>query len=166
MRLAPDIRGVAQALDPTVPIPELQSLQEAMAQSISNRRVRALPALGFGLLSLGVAFVGVLATRSTLVAERRHDLAIRAALGASPARLTWPIVGQGVALTALGLVLGLGLGVAAARGLSSLVYGLSPYDALTFAGTAVVIGGGAVLMTYAAALRARSVDPLVVLKYE
>ena len=164
MRLAADVRGIAQAIDPAVPIPELQSLEQAMARSISNRRVRALPAVGFGLLSLSVAFVGVLATLSTVVAERRRDLAIRWALGASPARLTWSLVGHGLALTALGLVLGLGLGGAAARGLSSLVYGVSPYDVLTFAGTAVVIGGGAALMTYAAAVRARSVDPLVVLK--
>jgi putative ABC transport system permease protein len=166
MRMAADIRAAAQAVDPTVPMPELQSLEQAMAQSISNRRVRALPAIGFGLLSLAVAFVGVLATLSTLVAERRRDLAIRAALGASPARLTWSIVSQGLVLTAFGLVLGLGLGGVAARGLSSLVYGVSPYDALTFAGTAVVIGGGAAMMTYAAARRARAVDPLVVLKYE
>jgi predicted lysophospholipase L1 biosynthesis ABC-type transport system permease subunit len=132
----------------------------------ANRRVRALPAVGFSLLALGVAFVGVLATLLMLVAERRRDLAIRAALGASPARLTWTVVGQGLALTALGLMLGLGLGGAAARTLSSFVYGISPYDALTFGGTAVVIGVGATLMTYVAALRARSVDPLVVLKSE
>ena len=113
------------------------------------RGVQALPAVGFGLLSLSVAFVGVLATLSTVVAERRRDLADRWALGASPARLTWSLVGHGLALTALGLVLGLGLGGAAARGLWSLVYGVGfPYDVLTFAGTAVVIGGGAALMTY------------------
>jgi putative ABC transport system permease protein len=158
--------SAAQAVDAAVPVPELQSLEDAMAQSIANRRVRALPAVGFSLLALGVAFVGVLATLLMLVAERRRDLAIRAALGASPARLTWTVVGQGLALTALGLMLGLALGGAAARTLSSFVYGISPYDALTFGGTAVVIGVGATLMTYVAALRARSVDPLVVLKSE
>jgi len=166
MRLAAEVRGIAEAIDPSVPVPELRSLEEAMSRSVSNRRVRALPAVGFGLLSLGVAFVGVLATLSTLVTERRRDLAIRSALGASPARLTWTIVGQGLALTALGLTLGLGLGGLGARGLSSLVYGVSPYDTLTFAGTGILIGGGAMVMTYAAARRARSVDPLVVLKHE
>jgi putative ABC transport system permease protein len=118
------------------------------------------------VLALGVAIVGVLATLLTLVAERRRELAIRAALGASPARLTCPVLGQGLALTALGLAVGLGLGGAAARSLSSLVYGISPYDAVTFAGTAVAIGGAASLMTCVAALRARSVDPLTVLKQE
>lgn len=164
--LGRDIRNAARSIDATVPIPEVQALQEAMAQSISTRRVRALPAVGFGLLALGVAIVGVLATLLTFVAERRRELAIRAALGASPARLTWTVIGQGLALTGVGITVGLGLGGAAARGLSSLVYGISPHDAVTFVGTAVAIGGAAALMTYVAALRARSVDPLVVLKHE
>jgi predicted permease len=166
MRVAADIRRAIQTLDPAVPVPELQSLDDAMAQSISNRRVRALPAVGFGLLSLGVAFAGVLATLSTLVTERRRDLAIRSAVGASPSQLTWTIVGHGLALTTAGLAVGIGLGGAAARGLSSLLYGISPYDATTFGGTALVIGAGTMLMTYVAALRTRAVDPLIVLKHE
>lgn len=166
MRLAADIRGAAQAIDPGVPVPELQSLEDAMARSISARRVRALPAIGFGLLALVVALVGMLATMTTLVAERRRDLAIRAALGASPSRLARTIVGHGLALTVAGVVLGIGLGWAAARSLATLVYGISPYDAATFVGTATVIVGGALIMTYAAALRARSVDPLDALKQE
>jgi putative ABC transport system permease protein len=166
MRLAPAIRRAAQELDPTVPVPELQSLEGAMAQSIANRRIRALPAIGFGVLALAVAFVGVLATLMTLVAERRRDLAIRSALGASPGRLVWTIVGQGLALTGLGIVIGLGFGGAGAQALSSFLYGVSPYDPMTFAGTALVIGGGALLTTYLAALRARRVDPLVILRSE
>jgi putative ABC transport system permease protein len=166
MGLATAIRDVAQAIDSSVPVPELQSLEDAMAGSISARRVRALPAVGFGLLALLVSLVGVLATMTTLVAERRRDLAIRAALGASPSRLTRSIVGQGLALTAAGVALGLSLGGTAARSLASLVYGVSPYDAATFGGTAAAVASGAALMTYAAALRARSVDPIAVLKQE
>jgi len=109
MRLASEIRRAAHALDPAVPIPELQSLQDMMAGSIADRSVRALPAVGFGLLALGVAFVGLLATLSTLVAERRRDLAIRSARGASPGQLVWTLICQGLALTALGVGIGLGL---------------------------------------------------------
>jgi ABC-type antimicrobial peptide transport system permease subunit len=137
-----------------------------MAQSVSNRRVRALPAAGFGLLAVCVALVGVLATLSTLVAERRRDFAIRSALGASPRRLTWTIVRQGISLTAAGLVLGTALGGAAARSLASLVYGISPYDPTTFTASALLIGGGAVAMAYLGAVRLRGVDPLVVLRSE
>jgi putative ABC transport system permease protein len=166
MRLAPDIRRAAQALDSTVPIAELQPLEDAMAQSIAQRRVRAFPAVGFGLLALGVAFVGLLATLSTLVSERRRDLAIRSALGASSGQLTRGIMGHGVALTVAGLVLGLGLGTAAARGLSALLYRVSPFDVTTFAGVALVIGIGALLTAYLAAWRVRGIDPLLVLRDE
>ena len=166
MAFATAIRTAAQTIDSTVPVPELQSLEDAVARSISSRRVRALPAVGFGVLALAVALVGVLATMTTLVAERRRDLAICAALGASPARLAGTIATQGLALTTVGVVVGLGLGAVAARSLTSLVYGVSPHDAATFAGTAATIIGGAALMTYAAALRARSVDPLAALKQE
>ena len=165
-RLANEIRSAARALDAAVPVPEVQTLENVLAQSIANRRVRAMPAVGFGVLALAVAFVGVLATLATLVEERRRDLAIRAALGASPARLTWTIAGRGLVLTACGVAAGLGLSGAAARGLSSLLYGVGPYDAMTFAGTALVVGGGAVLMTYAAALGTWRVDPLAALKTE
>jgi predicted permease len=166
MRFATAIRAAAQAIDATVPIPEIQSLEAVMARSISARRVRALPAMSFGLLALAVALVGVLATMTTLVAERRRDLAIRAALGASPSRLLRTVMMPGLVLTGAGVFVGLSLGGAAARSLASLVYGISPYDGATFAGTAAAIVTGAAVMTYAAALRARSVDPLAILKQE
>lgn len=164
--LAPAIRRAARELDPTVPMPELQSLEEAIAESIANRRVRALPAIGFGVLALAVALVGVLATFMTLVAERKRDLAIRSALGASAGRLAWAIVGNGVALAAVGLIIGLAIGSAAASELSSLLYRVSPFDTTTFVGTALVIGGAAVLTTCVAALRVRGVDPVAVLRSE
>lgn len=166
MRLATAIRAAAQDIDATVPIPEIQSLEAVMARSISARRVRALPAVSFGLLALVVALVGVLATMTTLVAERRRDLAIRAALGASPSRLVRTVMRPGLVLTAAGIAVGLSLGGAVARSLASLVYGISPYDVATFAGTAGAIITGAAVMTYAAALRVRSVDPLADLKQE
>jgi putative ABC transport system permease protein len=160
------IRAAAQAIDPTVPVPEVQPLQAAVSRSIAARRVRALPAVGFGLLALAVALVGVLATMTTLVAERRRELAIRAALGASPSRLTRTIMGHGLVLALGGVVVGAGLGGLAARSLASLIYGLSPYDAATFAGAAAATGLGTVLMTYLAARRTRSVDPLAILRQE
>ncbi len=76
------------------------------------------------------------------------------------------ILGKGMALTVVGIVLGLGLGRAAAQGLATLLYRVSPFDMMTFAGAALVMGVGAMLTTYLAALRARSVDPLVVLRDE
>jgi predicted lysophospholipase L1 biosynthesis ABC-type transport system permease subunit len=160
------VRRAAAALDATVPLPEVQPVNDIIAQSIAVRRVRALPAVGFGALAIAVAFVGIVATVSTLVAERWRDLAIRAALGASPARLTWTIVRHGLALVAAGLAIGLGLGSAAARGLSPLLYGISPFDPMTFLGTIILVGGGATLLTYAAGRRAGLVLPMKFLRHD
>jgi putative ABC transport system permease protein len=69
-------------------------------------------------------------------------------------------------MTSLELVIGMAAAAAAARGLSSLLYRVSPYDATTFAAAVAVVGGGAMLMTYLAEWRARTIDPIVVLKQE
>jgi predicted permease len=165
-QLGAEIRRAVDAIDPSIPIAELQSLDAAVATSIANRRLRAVPAVAFGLLAVAVALAGLLATLLMLVAERRRDLAVRSAIGATPTQLMWMVANAGLPLAGAGLLLGLGLGGVAARGLSSLLYRVSPYDPATFAGTAAVIGGGAVLATLVAALRARRIDPLVVLRYE
>jgi putative ABC transport system permease protein len=166
LHIAPEIRRAAQAVDPAVPVPELQSLEDALAQSIASRRVRAMPAIGFGVLAVVMSFVGVLATLSTLVAERRRDLAIRSALGAAPGTLMWAIMRQGLMLTAVGLAIGLGAGGVAARGLSAFLYRVGPFDVMTFAGAVALIVGLSALTTYVAAARTRRIDPLVVLRHE
>jgi hypothetical protein len=166
MRLAPDVRRAAREIDPTAPISELQLVDHAIADTIANRRTRALPAVSFGLLAVTVAFIGVVATLSTLIGERRRDLAIRSALGASPRQLSRTILGPGLQFTALGLLIGLGLSIAVARTLGSLLYRVSPYDRMTFAGTAILVGGGAVMISCLAAFRARRIDTIIVLRSE
>ena len=165
-RLAGDVRRAVQALDSTVPVAELQAVEDAMAGTLAARRMRAVPAAGFAALALVVALVGLLGTLTTMVTERRRDLAIRSALGASPARLMGIVAGQGVLLTAVGLVLGVGSAALFARALSPLIYGISPYDPVTFAGTAVLIAGSATAVIFLAALRVLRVDPLAVLRHE
>jgi putative ABC transport system permease protein len=161
-----DIRRTLTSLDATVPIPELMPLDDVTAQSIAGRRMRAIPAAAFALLALAVSGVGILATLSTLVAERRRDLAIRSALGASRERLLWTIGRQGLTLTACGVTVGVACGALAARGLASLLYGVRPYDAATFAGTVALVAGLAVAMTAISALRTLRIDPIAVLRQE
>src|SRR5207237_4047378 len=132
---------------------ELLPLDDITAQSIAGRRMRAIPAVGFAVLALAVAAVGVMATLSTLVAERRRDLAICAALGASRQRLMWTVGSEGLTLTTAGLIAGLGAGTVAARGLASLLYGVGQYDAVTFGGAAIVILVMSLLMTAVSAVR-------------
>lgn len=161
-----DIRRAVAVLDPTVPVPEALPLDDIAAQSIAGRRLRAVPAAAFALLALAVAAVGIMATLSTLVAEKRRDLAIRSALGASRERLAWTIARQGIALTTVGLVAGIGSGAVAARALASLLYGVRPYDAVTFAGTTALILVTATLMTSVAAFRTLRIDPVAALRQD
>jgi putative ABC transport system permease protein len=166
MRLAPSVRRVIADLDPSVPVPEVRSLEEVLAESISDRRLRVMPAAGFALLALAVALVGLLGTLSRAVAERRQELAIRAALGASPRELISTILMKGAALTGLGLVLGLAGAMAVGRGLARLLYGVSPYDLTTFGAVALCVGIGSMGASYLPARRAARIDPVVDLRYE
>ncbi|MCC6162697.1 MAG: ABC transporter permease [Acidobacteria bacterium] len=165
-RLAPMIGESSRQLDASVPVPDVQTLDDVVARSIAARRARALPAIGFGGLGLCVALAGVLATLITLVTERRREMAIRSAIGASPDVLVRTIVGQGLVLIAAGLVVGLGGAALAARALSSLLHGVAPLDPTTFISTALLIGSTATTFAWLAARRVRSVTPMVVLREE
>lgn len=164
--ILPEVRRAVAALDPTVPVPELLALDDITSQSIAGRRIRAIPASAFALLALAVAAVGVMATLSTLVAERRRDLAICSALGASSARLMWTIASDGLALTAGGVVAGLAGGLIVAHGLSSLLYGVTPSDPITFAATGALVVVASMLMTAAGASRAIGIEPINALRQE
>ncbi len=161
-----DVRRAIAALDSSVPVPELLPLDDIQAQSIAGRRMRAIPAAAFALLALAVAGVGIMATLSTLVAERRRDLAIRSAGGAARGRRRWTIGRQGLTLTAIGVAAGLGAGALAAHGLSSLLYGVRQYDPLTFGATAVIVTMTSMLLTTICALGTVRIDPIAVLRQD
>ena len=164
--LAAAIRRAAQDIDPTVPIQEIQPLDVTVAQSIAGRRVQVLPAVGFGLLALVVALVGLLGALLAHIAERRPDLAVRAAFGASPRQLVLRIMAQGLALTLSGMAVGFALAALTVQAMSPLLYQIPPYDLVTFAGTALLIGGVAILITFLAAVQAGRTDPLLLMVNE
>lgn len=164
--LVAEIRRIAAEIDPTIPIAEVQSLEDALSQSIADRRFRALPAVLFGSLALAVALVGLVASLSMLIAERRRDLAIRLAVGARPSTLVRAVIRQGMVLTAVGVACGLGIAIAAARGLSAFLYQVSPYDAVSFVGAACVIAASAILVSCGAALRTRGINARLIVLNE
>jgi ABC-type antimicrobial peptide transport system permease subunit len=100
------------------------------------------------------------------VLERRQEIAIRAALGATPGRAIRAVVGEGAALAATGVLVGIAGALAAGRGLGSLIYGVSPYDPATLGAVAVLVGLISLFACYLPARRAARIDPLVVLRSE
>ena len=120
----------------------------------------------FATLALVLGSVGLYAVVAFTVSRRTHELGLRMALGARPADVLRLVLGQGFKLT----VLGVGMGIAGALGLtrflSSLLYGVRPTDPLTFIALPVLLMSVALLASYIPARRATKVDPMVALRYE
>ena len=166
LAIAPAVLAVAMDLDPRIPVPAVRTLEREMADSIADRRLRVVPAVGFAGLALAVALVGLFGTVSRSVNERRHAFAIRAALGASPASLLAFVMSNGARMTALGVTLGLVTSVWTAAGLAHLLYGVSPYDPPTYVGATLVVVIVSLAASYVPARRVLKIDPMQTLRSE
>lgn len=164
--VAPAVRRILREADPALPVGEIRSLEDEMASSILDRRLRLVPALGFAAVALAVALTGVFAMLSRAVAERRRELAVRIALGASEGRILGMVLRRAALLTGAGLVVGVAGAVAVTRGLGSLLFGVGPRDPLTFTVVAVIVAAAALLAAYVPARRAARVEPLELLRTE
>ena len=101
-----------------------------------------------------------------IVAQRRREIGVRMALGAQPRDVIVDVLGQGLRLAGIGIVIGLGLALAATRLLNTLLFGTSPTDALTFAAVAMLLVAIAAAASLVPALRASRVNPLIALRDE
>jgi len=120
----------------------------------------------FGLLSLVLAVIGVHGVMSYSVSQRTRELGLRTALGADQGDLVKLVVRQGVTLAAVGIVIGLGLSLAATRLVGNLLFDVNAHDPLVFAGIAALLGLAAFVASAQPAWRAARVDPTVALRSE
>ncbi len=128
LETVPAIRRLVRTLDPTVAVTDVRTLDEVIAGSIAARRLRERLALAFAALALLVTLVGLAGVVGRTVVERRRELAVRLALGASPNRVVGGVLREGIVTTGAGAAVGLGGSLLAARGLASLLYGVRPYQ--------------------------------------
>jgi predicted permease len=164
--LGPALQRLVRELDPSVPVPDVRSIEEEMANSIADRRLRLFPAIGFAVLAFTVALVGLSASVTRGVAERRRELAVRGALGAAPRRNLALILTHAARVMAAGVIVGLGVAAALGRTLAGILYGVTPYDPLTFAGVGVLVATAALGVCYLSARRALAIDLLQLLRSE
>ncbi|MGB9179654.1 MAG: FtsX-like permease family protein, partial [Pyrinomonadaceae bacterium] len=120
----------------------------------------------FAALALTLASVGIYGVMAYSVSQRTHEIGIRLALGAQSSDVLKMIVGQGMALAAIGIVIGLAVALTLTRLLSSLLFGVSATDPVTFTGIALLLACVAFLASYIPARKATKVDPMVALRYE
>ncbi len=164
--LAPALRSIVRDLDPALALFGVEPLAQTLSSSMGQRRFTMLVLGIFAAVALVLAAVGVHGVLSYTVAQRTREIGIRMALGANPAGVRALVVSQGIVLTIRGLALGLIGALAVTRILSSLLYGVSAYDPVTFAGVALALGGVALVASWFPARRAAGVDPMVALRTE
>jgi predicted permease len=144
----------------------VEPLDELLARSPTQERLSATLAAVFAGLAIVLAFVGVFALLSYSVSRRTREIGVRTAVGAAPASVIWLVLREGVALSAIGVIIGLPAAFAGARMLSTLMFGVSPADPLTFTVVAVFFLALGVAAAFVPARRAASVDPVVALRTE
>jgi putative ABC transport system permease protein len=164
-RIAAVIDGAVRATDPQVPY-ELRPMDRVVLDSVARQRFAASLLAGFALVGLTLAALGIYGVVSYTVAQRRRELGIRLALGASPRRVRNQVVASSMATVGAGIALGLAGALAAGRLVASLLYGVEPTDPATLAAVAALLAGAAFLATYLPARETVRIDPVETLKAE
>jgi predicted permease len=163
------IEPIKQALwsvDPTLVLERILTMDALVARSEAQRTFALNVFAAFGIAALLLAGVGVYGIIEARVAERTRELGVRAALGAAPDKLAIEIVSQGLSLTMAGIVLGVLGAVGATRAIAALLFGIAPFDPVTYLGVVLVLLAVAFVACYAPARRAARIDPAVTLRAE
>jgi putative ABC transport system permease protein len=160
------LRELIQKEDAQVPITTLEPMTQIVSTSVDARRFSMLVAMAFAVSALLLASLGIVGVVGYSVEQRRHELGIRLALGAEVKNLMAMIIRQSLRPVVAGLAMGIVAAVFAGRLISSLLFGVEAYDALTLTVVAMVIMVVGVTACYIPARRAMRVDPMVALRYE
>jgi putative ABC transport system permease protein len=158
------VRAAAWRLDPALPLDRFGTMEATVHASIGEPRFRAMALSLFGGIATLVAGVGLYATLAWVVRARRRELGIRMALGADARAVRRLVVRRGLTLAIAGVILGGGTATVASRLLASMVFGITPTDAPTFAAAAMAMLATAGLACWIPALRAGRVDPVETLR--
>ena len=164
--LVPALRRAVAAADPSLPVYDVRTVEERAGAALAAERFSATLLGAFGVLGLALAALGVYGVMAFAVAQRRREIGIRLALGATRAAAVRLVVGQGAALAGVGLAAGTAAAVALTRALATLLTGVSPTDPLVFAAVLAVLALVALAACLVPAGRAAAVPPATALASE
>jgi predicted permease len=160
------MRQAIRDADPALPLLGDAPLTSTIGVSLLPNRIAALLAALFGGIGLVLATVGLYGLLAFTVTRRRREIGIRMALGARAGDVRRLVLGQGLRLTLMGLAIGFALSFAATRFLSSLLFGVSPLDPVTFGGITLLLGITAAVACIVPAVRATRTDPMVAIRHD
>ncbi len=162
--LTPGVRSVIRELDPRAPVYGITTLGDRLEQFTADRRMESWLLGGFSSLTLLLAAVGIYGVLQYVVAQRRREIAIRIALGADNRRIFDSVLRRGLAQAALGIIAGLTAALALARVTSSLLYGVSPLDPISYGVSCGVLAAVAAAACWLPARTAARTDPAELLR--
>ena len=160
------VRRDVHALDPNLPIHGIRTMENVISESIATARFRTSLLALFAAVALVLAMIGIYGVMSYAVSQRTQEIGIRMALGARVTDVLQLVVKNGMSLATIGAVVGLAGAFAVTRLMTSLLFGVSPTDTVTFSLVTIGLMIIALLACYIPARRATKVDPLIVLRYE
>lgn len=164
MSQAATLRSTAASIDRSVPVSAVRSMTDVADAALTAPRLTSLVVTAFATVALLLSAVGLFALLTYVVAERTQELAIRLAIGASAVELQRLVLGQGLRLAGLGLAIGLLLSGLATRELTSLLYGIRPWDPATWLTAPAVLLAAAVVASFVPALQAAATEPVRALR--
>jgi predicted permease len=160
------VERTIHTIEKDLPIFSIRSMDQLLGNSLEQRRLMLMLLVGFAVLALLLATIGIYGVISYTVRQHTHELGVRMALGAQTGDVLKLVLAQGLKLVLLGIVIGLPAALALTRLMETLLFGVHPADPVTFVVITLLLMGVALLACYIPARRATKVDPMVALKYE
>ncbi len=164
--LVPAVRREVHAVDADQPVSNAATMGQVLDSETQSRSVGMMLLVAFAALAFLLAMMGIYAVLAYFVTQRRAEIGVRLALGATPRSILKLVLKKGMTLALMGVAIGLVAAFVLTRLMASLLFGVSAADPATFAMIALLITSVALLACYIPARRATKVDPLVALRYE
>jgi putative ABC transport system permease protein len=161
---AAEIVNALHVVDPEQPVYDVRPLEEVVERSLSGRWLNTVVLTAFAVMSLALCCIGLYGVVAFGVAQQTREFGVRLALGASRRAIAASVLKRAMTVTGIGVAIGLVLAIALARSITSLLFGISAADAISFAASTASLLGFALLASYLPARRAAAVDPATTLR--
>lgn len=160
------LRQAVWSVNANLPVAEVRTIQEIYDQSLARTSFTLVMLAIAGGMALVLGIIGIYGVMSYTVSQRRREIGIRLALGAQGGELTQMFVRHGLVLAGIGVVIGIGAAAGLTRLMKSLLFGISPFDPVTYVAVPLILAMAAIVASYLPARRAAAVDPAQALKVE